>query len=311
MKKKQRHHYVPRFYLEGFIDPKNVPLIWIYEKGNKNIIKAAAADIAVRKDYYSFTTVSGEKDSETFEDALAELESKAAPLLQKIKNEELLTDEEKGVFSFFVAYTMTRVPNYRQNIEDISGGVIKKALMVAVSDRARFESDFAKLGKMRGEQQVKKIEDLIKLVLSGQYDIHVHPQFSLGMIDIANELAPVFYRMNWAFIRSIDEYKFVTSDNPLYYYDPTHKPKSFDGVGLTNENTEVCFPLSRDLLLLCSWKKYKGYYQVKNKNVKEINRRTVIYASRFVFSSQKSHGISILVDKYKKSHPNLIIKEQK
>jgi hypothetical protein len=64
--KKKRHHYIPRFYLEGFVDPLNKPYIWVYEKGNPNIIKATAENVAVRKHYYSFVTAGGNEDS--FED---------------------------------------------------------------------------------------------------------------------------------------------------------------------------------------------------------------------------------------------------
>ncbi|GFP32830.1 hypothetical protein HKBW3S42_01137 [Candidatus Hakubella thermalkaliphila] len=148
-------------------------------------------------------------------------------------------------------------------------------------------------------------KELQKFILDGQYDIKVNPQFSLGMVTLAKDLAPIFYHMNWAFLEATDDYKFVTSDNPLFYFDPTHDARSFYGVGLLNKNIEVTFPLSKDLMFLGTWEKFDGYKQLNNRLVKEVNRGTVISALRFVFSSQYSDGLNRLVQKYKDSAPTM------
>src|SRR2546423_15005720 len=103
MGKKKRHHYVPRFYLNGFIDPVNEPFIWVYQKGESQIIKATAENIALEKHYYSFTSPTGEKDSETFENALSEMEGKAAPIIAKIKRGQTLNEDDRAVFAVFLA----------------------------------------------------------------------------------------------------------------------------------------------------------------------------------------------------------------
>jgi len=306
MGKKKRHHYIPQFYLESFTDPRNEPYIWVYEKRNPNVRKAKAVNIAFEKHYYSYTLQSGEKDTETLENALADLENRAAPILQKIKNEETLSEQEKEVLSYFIAYSMTRVPNYRKNIEKIGEKIIKKSMIILASDRERFKSTIKGYEKKTGKKTKVPIEDFIKAIMSKEIDVKTSPEFSLGMMGIAKELAPIFYRMRWAFLRATDEYRYVTSDNPLYFFDPTNSQKSFNGVGLLNENIEVCFPISSEIMLLGNWKNYRGYFQLKNKHVREINRRTVIFALRFVFSSRKSSGISTLVKKYKDSHPKII-----
>lgn len=61
---KKRHHYLPKFYLEEFVDPRNSPYIWIYEKGQSQIRKANATNIAVKKDFYTYTTIYGKRDPE-------------------------------------------------------------------------------------------------------------------------------------------------------------------------------------------------------------------------------------------------------
>ncbi|MBU1615972.1 DUF4238 domain-containing protein, partial [bacterium] len=154
-------------------------------------------------------------------------------------------------------------------------------------------------------QMAKVQEKLQKFILGGQYDIKANPSFSLEMVSIAKDLAPVFYGMNWAFLEATDDYKFVTSDNPLFYVDLAHDPRSLYGVGLSNKNIEVTFPISQDLMFFGTWQKFEGYKKLNNKFVKEMNRRTISSALRFVFASQCSDKLNRLVQKYKDSTPRM------
>ena len=67
MAKKKRHHYVPQFYLNGFIDLNNPPFIWVYDKQENKVFKVKAENIAYEKHYYTFDLPDGGKDTESFE----------------------------------------------------------------------------------------------------------------------------------------------------------------------------------------------------------------------------------------------------
>jgi hypothetical protein len=306
MGRKRRHHYVPRFYLEGFSDPNNFPSIWIYEKGNPEIRRQRAENIAFERDYYSFHLPSGEIDSETIENALAELESRAAPLLKKIETKVDLNEEEKRLFSNFLAYSMTRVPNYRRNMEDMSGKLIKNVMLRVTADQIGFERKLKKYEKVRGEKYRTFVEKYMDTAINEGFLKKEFSEFSLGMIDLAREFAAVFNAMNWSFLEASDEQGYLTSDNPVYYFDPTYR-QGFDGVGLLNDNTEAYFPVSKNIMLMANWKNIKGYHRLQNFDIRAINRRTVIFAQKFVFASNRSTGISKLVDKYKDSHPKMVV----
>ena len=305
MNKKKRHHYIPRFYLRGFVDPHNKPYVWVYEKGNPNITKATVENIAVQKHYYSFIRPSGDIDSETFENALAKIEGKVAPAFEKIIHHEDLNNQEKGAFAVFLAFTVTRVPNYRKNVERSFGEIIKKILVVLASSPVAIKSMIEGVERDTGKKMAIPVEEWQKILLDGQYNIEVKPQFSLETITIAKELVPIFYGMSWAFLEATEDYKFVTSDNPLFYFHPTHHPKSFYGGGLANKNIEVTFPISRDLMFHGTWGKFEGYEKLTNEGVKEMNRRTVISALRFVFASEYSHNLNGLVQEYKHISPKI------
>ena len=126
MARKKRHHYLPRFYLGGFVDPLHKPYVWIYEKGDSNITRSTPRNIAVRKHYYSFETKSGSIDSQSVENALADVENKAAPVFQKVLRHEQLDDEDRNAFAVFLSLMTARVPNYRENLESVFGKLAKK-----------------------------------------------------------------------------------------------------------------------------------------------------------------------------------------
>lgn len=304
MARKKRHHYLPVFYLNGFVDPHNKPYIWIYEKGNLDVRKASAKDIAAQKHYYSFTTPEGERDSETFENVLEKIEGKVAPIINNIKEHKAFTDEQRGWFALFLAFTMTRVPSCRENNEQVTGEAVKKANQIWASYSAGFKSMVEKFEKDTGNKIEMSVEKLRKFVLEGQYDVKIDSQFSLAMILTAIDLAPIFYGMNWTFLEATEDYKFVTSDNPLSCFDPTYDPKSFD-MGLLNRNIEITFPISKDLMFLGTWKQSEGYKKLNNKLVKDMNHRTVISALRFVFASEHSDTLNRFVQKYKDRAPRI------
>jgi hypothetical protein len=303
--RKKRHHYIPTFYLNGFVDPNNKPYIWVYEKGNPNVIKASARDIGVQKHFYSFPTPEGEVDSESFEELFEKIENGVAPIFQKIRAQENLNDEERSWFATFLAFIFTRVPNYRENVERLSAEVMKESLMMSAAHPEGLKSMMKRFEQKTGQEIDVSVEDYQKFLLDGQYDIVPKPELSLKMVILAVEFVPIFYHMKWVFLRATGEYKFVTSDNPLYYDDPTHDPRSFYGVGLLNKNVEITFPISKDLALVASWKDTKGYVPARNSLVKAVSRTTVISASRFVFSSAKSEAINRLVQRNKGSAPRL------
>lgn len=307
-KKSVRHHFIPQFYLQGFVDPKNSPYVWVYRKDDGAIIKSSVKDTAVHRHYYSFTTKTGIRDSQTLEKWFSEIEASVAKIYRKILRKKPLNNEERSRFATFLALTLTRVPNYRENmIDKPTAQLMKRMQIIMASHKQHFETHIKKFEKDTGEKISVPIEQLREYILKGDYDVKVgNPDYSLSfMFSSAKEVAPIFHRMRWAFLETTDDEYFLTSDNPLYYLDPSYKPGSFYGVGLMNKNLEVTFPLSRNLALLATWEGLTGYHQANSSIRKTLNSRTIISAQNFVFAPDKSSKLSELVQKYKNSSPKI------
>jgi hypothetical protein len=160
-------------------------------------------------------------------------------------------------------------------------------------------------GKETGNKISLPIEDLQKFILNGKYEIKVDSEFSLFMMTLINDFGPIFHKMKWTIFIS-DDYRFITSDHPLSYDDPTHDPQSPLGIGLLNKNIRLTFPVTKDLALLATWSEQDdGYLRAPSKLVRAINRRTVHSAMKFIFPPERSEGLNNLVQKYKGSSPRL------
>ena len=63
------HHYVPKFYLKGFMDRQQV--LWVYEKGQNAPRASNPKQEGHRENYYTFT------DRDTPDDSTEKMLSKA------------------------------------------------------------------------------------------------------------------------------------------------------------------------------------------------------------------------------------------
>src|SRR5215467_7966171 len=90
------HHYVPQFYLKGFLDPDSVqtadPWLWVANLSIGEVKRRAPKNVAARAGY---NAISGSTESEPAEEVLSQLESVAAPIIRKlIGGENQLTGQE-------------------------------------------------------------------------------------------------------------------------------------------------------------------------------------------------------------------------
>jgi hypothetical protein len=303
-KPKKRHHYIPVFYLNGFINSTGT--MWVYDKEDKGMFESTPDGIAYEKHYFTVKTEDGKKDSEIIENYVATLESEFSKVLSKILTNKPLSNEDKTNFAWFVASMMTRTPNFRNNIQKATSEMIQHVTLFMASHKKNFEQMVKRYEKDTGNKIEMPVEEFRQSILDTEkYTIGVDSQYAMGVaFKQMEKLVEIFFNMKWAYLKAIDGYKFFTGDNPLSYVDPTHNPQSFRGVGLLNKKIEVTLPLSKELCAFGTWdtKLKEGYLQIKKEMIKDLNRRTLMSSRRFVFTHFKSDSMDKFVKKYKGSH---------
>lgn len=306
-KSKHRHHYIPVFYLKGFTDPQDDSRIWVYDKDDEKVFNVSPEKIAFERHYHTFINEEGEKDSDSIEDLLSNIEGESAEVIRKIHSRDKLTPEDKMSFAVFVATMMVRIPNYRKNMETAITGLIGKMTKVMASNKEAFHESYKRFQKAKDISDDMDPEEIRKFMESEDYKLSVRPDFMMFIaFNQIQELARVFFTMNWLFVEATNEHKYLTGDNPLFYCDPTHKQNSIYGVGLTNDLIEVTLPLSNELCAYASWHGEFDYNHVPGRNniIKSINKRTISSSLRFVFASIHDEKTLLrFITKYKGSAP--------
>ena len=117
-----RQHYLPRFYLQGFIDPDgprgHTPFVWVYRKAERRWKKRSPKKLGRRTDMYSFASESRDRDDRV-EKAIAANEGEMAQLLRnKIEKRAPLSIADRRIAVLFAALMLQRVPALYQELDD-------------------------------------------------------------------------------------------------------------------------------------------------------------------------------------------------
>lgn len=304
--KPRAHHTVPRFYLQGFIDPRlealGQEMLWVYEPG-KEPRKSAPRKVAKEKDFYLLEGDEKRKRVD-IEDMLQRLEDVSAPQLRKLSAGDLsLSPQERGEFAGFVALMFTRVPFYHDAADRMAAEKYRQfAKATAVIPNALEEAFIKLYEKETGETLDMNPQEVHDFLLSDQYTFEqtsrawtIRKMFE-GMLRIM----PILERMKWTLLESTGGVSFLTSDNPVALYDPSPpSPYAF----AASPHSEVTFPISRKFCLLFRWRGPAGLAVMRPAGVQVVNKRTIQRAYRQVYASQCSTILAQLLDKIWQKKP--------
>ncbi len=298
--------------MRGFADGASEGLVWVYDKNSDKVFGNIPKNIGFEKHYHTFCRPDGTKDTNTIEDYFCHVwEGPTAKIFESIKAGSLPTDDDRAFFARFLGLSLTRSPTHREHVNKIIAHVKKAVGQCNAADPRNFAQSLRNYERDLGEKLTDDPEGLRKIIIEGEYEVHANPNLYLKMfVDHGLSFGKIIEKMTWIFVRASDRFKFLTSDNPFFFRDPTPDPYSiYGGGGLLNKNVEVSFPVSNDIALVAVWGKnvMAGYIQANHELAKTINRRSVFAAHRFVYGSEKSESIARLVQKHAKDPSKLVI----
>lgn len=312
---KENQHYIPQGYLRGFAIPKEKSLVWEYDKesGQISLTPRSIRAICSKHLYYAQYDEEGQLDKQTLEDAFQAVEDKAPRIIRRINvsstgERVALSGEEHGTLSFFVALLLTRVPSFRDGIEDIHRLYVEMHLAPVV-ERSYREGTMPPI-----------IEELYKKgQLLNQIEVEIKPQVSLKpMIELARIGGQVLLTKLWAFVLPAADMFFVTSDNPVYFQLPERfRSPEAPNIGPWHPLSEVTVPLRKDLALIC--RPSAGYgpdeahllqfrtARLDRTDTKNINKRVAIAAKRYVYAPERSSALARMVGKLKGTEQRIYV----
>ena len=269
---KRRKQYLPRFYLDGFADPGQGHLVWVYERGKDSVLKLVSDNRGVGKRYSILDATDDQEDSTSFDNSLASIEEISDPVVDKIRRGVDIGCKERMIVAIFIASCLTRLPEFR-NVDVYSGVELIKRLINADVRKHQV-----------GEEE-------LRFMLRGERTIKIGAEYSLPiMTSLTKIVADILYGMKWSFWRSPKGHCFVTSDNPFVYDVPRRLAKAYYRGGLLDAEIRVTFPISRNLMLGCAWNGKEGYQDADVKFVESVNCRVIGSALRYVYAPGEMIG---------------------
>lgn len=270
-------HYVPQFYLKGFSVAADSDLIWVYRKGAEEAFKTAIHNIAQENRLYS----------REMEEYLANIvEAPANIIIQKIRDLQILTYEDKVTLSNYMMALWKRVPKQKKMVRDkapeIMNPVFERIDNELIEQGNKYPSKINLVEKRRRELREQRNSKENEFI----YDIwlaNIPPDKTPQSVDVLSQ-------MTWRFLLAENEQYFITSDNPLFF---------FPWMGIGKEHSEVAFPITKKIALWATWRMdlNEGFFPTRTQVVKEINRRTVSYSNQYIFSPCSESWIRTLANK--------------
>jgi hypothetical protein len=276
-------HIIPQFYLRGFACSESMD-IWVFDK--EQIASSKLLPIkttAQGKDFYDDKT----------ENILAnEIEAPANRLLDVIRKGNYISESDKSIFGDYLFALYKRVPKGMQRYKKVAPKVGEKMKPALYRQLESFlEENPSKIDLYNRFKEVldKTFEDL---------EHNPPKEFWYPVITTKNPTIPLaLSQMNWAFLKCQDDDLFITSDNPVFIHE---------SIGIAAQESELTFPVSSKVALFISRiANATGYVKAHSRWVKEINKRTIANATRFVYSSKKFSWIPSIMEK--KYQPRLLV----
>jgi hypothetical protein len=271
-------HYIPQKYLEKFQIPEKPGYIWLYDLKRSNKPSCASiAKVAQQKDYF---------DEEVEKILATAIETPSNQIMQKILDGVLPLDSERLQLSIYVGTMMKRVPHHRSRA--------MLALPAALDDTvAKVKSEIEELS-VRKRFSLQKKASLLAEVDRVRQDYLKQPPPSIIREMYkpwpGQKIVDCILRMTWRVLISSTNMKFMTCDNPAFF---------FEGIGLGNPEAELILPISSTHVLHCCWQKASSIAEFRNvddKTILEINRRIIAGATRFVFFHKDSDRVDLVRD---------------
>lgn len=286
---KRNHHVLPALYLKGFVISLGEPFIWVYRRGERynpgtrqlknNPCKRPITKITAR-DFYAYPSEDGTKDFESYENFLENVEKPADRIFKKLRSCQPITPNERQIFCVYLVQMLKRVRAYR---ESLTVTAAKVAAEYELPDDAR--RNFNLPDNEETKSKVKEIA--LRISRENAFPTRTHLK-TLSSIT-SSLLLDVFAKMSWRFFVAPAKHAFLTGDNPVFF---TKR------IGLKKLDSEVSFPISSEICLVASNRKYsENFIEASTQILKELNRRTASHASEHLYSRQREEWIVWLLNK--------------
>ncbi|MBR0868668.1 hypothetical protein ACVIW2_000084 [Bradyrhizobium huanghuaihaiense] len=291
-------HYVPQYYLRGFVNEKRQ--LYVVDRPRKKFFRVPTNKVGGEQ-HFNLVTIPGINPF-GMEEALSDLESKVAPVLEQVKGRHSLGDEnDRNAILNLVAAVTLRNPKQREAIGEMYNEVAQAQFAQGLATKEGYEPFLATM-KAEGRQALPyeemremfaKQPELFKVTPS--HNFHIMVEASLH-----EHLVQLYEGRRWqVIVAGEDTGGFVTSDHPVCLRWADVEDHGDLSPGFAVPGTEVIFPLSPRLALRGRFDGEENLVQLSKDEVATINSLLIsnahnqVYARDALFSYMRAPGTPI------------------
>jgi hypothetical protein len=293
----RNHHYIPQFYLRGFAPAMTrKSLITVFDLDQQRMFKANPRNICGVRDYNRIDL--DRTNPNAIENIYSDLESKAARSIQELEKGAPFCGKNRDIIFNLIALLAVRSPQQREKLREAHEVSLKVLMDLIFSNEKNWESTKSKIiengrskdeGTTYAELKCFQEKNDYKIILDNNYNV----KSELESMDAVLQSLP---KRNWVLIKSqkVDEH-FITSDNPVVldnFKIPNEKNFYENLVGFELSNTNVMFPLTKNLLLLGSYYLKGETIQADRDAIASLNRIVLNHTYKQLYASTSEFLIS-------------------
>lgn len=246
----KRQHYLPRFYLRGFVAADEC--VAVYDRQTGALRRQKPESTAVVGHFYTMTDEEGRQRFE-LEKALSEIESLGAEVIPRLIAGEPLQDEQRQNFALFVAVMAVRTPWMIENIKRIEAQLVEHLTEVVFGDAERGAQALRDTkGHEASDAEIRaEAEGIAALVNGGKLRASIDHQHAVTQaMPQALSLAHIFARRDWSIFKTPLKHSLITIDAPVIVVPDGQTQHYRRAIGFGSPGTRTFFPLDASHLLV-------------------------------------------------------------
>lgn len=298
MSRTKKQHFIPRFYLSNFMD--DVGLLWTHDSQRDTLRQTSPEKTGFETNIYTPVDDDGNR-VELVETTLAEIESYAAPILNKLASCKAINAVEKSDFSTFLATMFSRSPAQLRQIAELMGATAHWMGSASIKSQNQENEKERKL-----TDSGRKLQEFIQN--KENFTMSVDRRVGLMSFAHAEDMSNIMVNMRWSFEISTEQ-QLITSDNCVNWLNaggpaPT---KGLHGFGLEHPQAVIPFPLNPKIILRLDWEDRADWERCKlsKQRAKLANKYQAQYKERYLFFQERDEGFRKLGMKHRSVPQNI------
>ena len=293
--KKKAQHYVPRFYLQYFIDKNKFDyeqdFLWIFERPKKIPFRKSPKNIAFVNYFYSFQLEN--KYNYVIEDMISKIENDVQNIFKEIINDtaDFTKDINREILSTFICLMNYRTIKSKEVFKIFFQNYIKSKFIENINNDG-FKIKYKRYLQETGKEELEVPTGSEFVNVFNKLEITTTQEDRLKMmLEMTKKMIPYVYQRNWTLlIPKEDNRFFITSDNPVLFYNKNINNQNYMP-GYAVSDTDIIFPISPKHCLYISYNTKEVIQKILTCNVISLNQKIANNCHKYVFSNIDKYNI--------------------